>query len=132
MKKFLVAILAILYITASSGTVVHLHYCMDKLTDWGLWKDNGKTDKCSTCGMSKSKKKGCCKEENKIIKIEKDQRVTDLSYKLSQPLTAVLISPIISLSSILPSGITENKPVSNSPPAQMQVPLYLLNCVFRN
>jgi hypothetical protein len=36
MKKFITAILAVLYLGTSSGATIHMHYCMGKLAEWGL------------------------------------------------------------------------------------------------
>ncbi|MEO7766056.1 MAG: hypothetical protein ABIS01_01475, partial [Ferruginibacter sp.] len=55
MKKFIVAILALLYIITSTGAIVHLHYCMNQLADSGLVHHSSK--KCPKCGMEKSEKK---------------------------------------------------------------------------
>src|SRR5258708_39522872 len=75
MKKFFVFILSLVYLTASTGATVHMHYCMGKLVEWGLQQDPKKKDKCSKCGMKNlANKKGCCKDEQKHIQIEKDQK----------------------------------------------------------
>ena len=47
MKKFITAILAVLYLGTSSGATIHMHYCMGKLADWGLGHKNSKT--CGQC-----------------------------------------------------------------------------------
>ena len=54
MKKFITAILAVLYLGTSSGATIHMHYCMGKLADWGLGHQNSKT--CGNCGMEKPDK----------------------------------------------------------------------------
>jgi hypothetical protein len=118
MKKFIVAILAFLYISASTGATINLHYCMGKLVDWtALSKD---TDKCGKCGMLKSnaKDKGCCKDEHKQINLEKDQKTAENNIQLVQ-----LVSVAISIS--------EANPTSNAPPRSSSVAVYIRNCVFR-
>ena len=67
MKKFVTAILAVLYLGTSTGATVHMHYCMGKLADWGLGHNKSKT--CGNCGMEKSEEKdnGCCKDEHKFV-----------------------------------------------------------------
>lgn len=132
MKRFLLLILSVCYLTASSGAVVHLHYCMDKLIGWGFWEKNGKTDKCDKCGMSKSsKKKSCCKDENKFVKIEKDQKTTEASYKLTQPvIAAVAVNLIFNTLVYFLSSVTVH-PGSNAPPLSALADTYLLNCNFR-
>jgi hypothetical protein len=76
MKKLLSAMLALLYLGTSVGATVELHYCMGRLVEWSLWhKDNSI---CSNCGMEKKHEltKGCCKDEYKQIKIDKDQKLS--------------------------------------------------------
>jgi hypothetical protein len=51
MKKLFVAILAILYLSTSTGATLHVHYCMGRLAGWGLGHNNSKT--CGKCGMEK-------------------------------------------------------------------------------
>ena len=138
MKKFIVAILAILYLNTSIGATIHLHYCMDKLVAWDL---GNKEDNivCPYCGMAKtattdqhcgSDSKGCCKDEQKHVKIEKDQKATENNFDFSK----VLFQPItISYSD---NNVNYNAtyleyPISNSPPGTRNIPLFVRNCVFR-
>ena len=72
MKKILVSIFAVFYLASSVGATVHLHYCMDKFIDWSLLKGG---DKCDKCGMEKDG--GCCKDENKFVKNNVDQKVAE-------------------------------------------------------
>jgi hypothetical protein len=50
-KKFLVAILSIIYLTTTTGFTLNMHYCMGKLVDL---EQRANTGKCSNCGMDKS------------------------------------------------------------------------------
>src|SRR6187399_3294380 len=84
MKKILVSILAVFYLASSVGATVHLHYCMDKFIDWSLLKEDG--DKCDKCGMAKDG--GCCKDENKFVQNNTDQKLAESSIQLIQ-MTAV-------------------------------------------
>ena len=70
MKKLAATILAIIYISTSSGAVIHLHDCMGKLVKTGL--GHSKQDKCGKCGMKNTdaENSGCCKDEYRQIKIE--------------------------------------------------------------
>src|SRR5438034_6651571 len=74
MKKLLITITALVYLTVSSGATVNLHYCMGKLMSWDL-SSNSKS-KCGSCGMEKSGHKGCCNDEQKTLKVDKDQKVS--------------------------------------------------------
>jgi hypothetical protein len=79
MKKLIVSILAFLYITSSCEATVYLHYCMGKQVGFSFLPEN--STNCHKCGMKKSDKgTGCCKDEQKIIKSDKNQKITDLVY----------------------------------------------------
>ena len=132
MKKFIVSILSILYLSTSMGATIHLHYCMGKLVDWGLWQTS--TSKCSNCGMEKSHNsmdQGCCKDEFKQIKSEKDQKLTDNFTQLSKTVSEVapIIFPSHSIS--LPAVLCDEFPKANSPPRSCSTSRNIINCVFR-
>ena len=83
MKKILVSILAVFYLTSVVGATVHLHFCMDKLINWSLLKRDG--DKCDKCGMKKDG--GCCKDEHKFVKNNVDQNTTESAIQFMQGLS---------------------------------------------
>src|SRR5688572_30125687 len=91
MKKLVVTILAFLYLSASVGATVHLHYCMDKLVNVGLWHKEEK--QCGKCGMEKSDEnnKGCCKDEHKQVKLENDHKGTS-AYQLTEWISILPVS----------------------------------------
>lgn len=129
MKKFIVTILAFLYITASVGATVHLHYCMDKLVNLGLWHNNDK--KCGKCGMAKSQEKenGCCKDEHKQVKLESDHKGA-ATYLLSELISFALPTPVFELPDINLPTVTEQNPLSHAPPRSGDIAVYIRNCVF--
>ncbi len=129
MKKILVAILAVLYLTSSAGATVHLHYCMGKLVDWGLWQTHIKI--CPKCGMTQSHESaenGCCKDEQRQIKIEQDQKVTNTSFNFIQAAPAVL-TYFSELSEIKIISISKINPASHAP-LRSQVSFHILHCIF--
>ena len=129
MKKVIVAILAIVYLSTTSGATVHMHYCMGELLSWGLSAE--KKEKCDNCGMQKGTGKDCCKDEHKILKVETDQKLSENAFQGMQLATEILPSPPNAyIAEALPST-TEAYPVTNGPPDSKVVPVYLLNCVFR-
>lgn len=130
MKKLLVTILAFIYLTTTIGATVHVHYCMGKLVSWSFWED--KEDKCSVCGMAKAKTlaKGCCTEEHKQFKTDKDQKITETTFHLIHAPAVPLSIAYYELPAVTISPLTETKPVSNAPP-RSQVAIYIRNCVFR-
>lgn len=131
MKKLFVLILAFVHLGASAGVTMHMHYCMGKAYGWELTEQKGKA--CGKCGMTKTEKKnkkGCCKDEQKLVKSTIDQKTAESVYQSMQLVaTAVPVSvfqvPVISFSSV-----TEENPTSNAPP-ESSVAVYLSNRVFR-
>jgi len=129
MKKFFVAILAVLYLTSSSGATVHLHYCMGKLVKLGL--SGSAIKKCPKCGMTQSHESaenGCCKDEQKQIKIEQDQKVTNISFNFIHSTPAVL-TYFSEQSEIKIISNSKSNPDSNAP-LRSQASLHILHCIF--
>ncbi|HKB43867.1 MAG TPA: hypothetical protein VKC90_05750 [Chitinophagaceae bacterium] len=132
MKKFLVFILSLVYLTGSTGATVHMHYCMGKLVGWSLQHDSKKKDKCRKCGMKNfANKKGCCKDEQKHIQIEKDQKGSAFqcnfndqfdalaSWSTTKSASAYIISPVLEYTT------------THAPPFKEKAPVFIRNCVFR-
>ncbi|RXK85643.1 HYC_CC_PP family protein [Filimonas effusa] len=128
MKKLLVFILTFLYMGASTGTTLHLHYCMGKLVQEE--QSHKETSRCSKCGMKKGlqAKKGCCKDEHKLVKIEKDQQAAS-QISLPDYFVAVLPPSLIEAPVASLPFATAITPVSHAPPQDMK-PLhsYILYC----
>ena len=139
MKRFLATILAVVYLSASIGATVHLHYCMDKLVAWSFGKEKSKTKACPFCGMVKSKidkhcgkeGKGCCKDEQKQVKLKNDQKVAEAAINLSQ-IPAEATAPIFTYYSFeYFSSLKELYPLTHAPPRTKNIALFVLNCDFR-
>jgi len=123
MKKLFVAILAILYISTSTGATVYTHYCMGKLADWGL--GHNKSSTCGNCGMEKNN--GCCKDEHKFIKNEADQKVVESFIQLMEFAGVALHPGYAELSLLHISSVSEENPASNSPPRHYGVAVYIFS-----
>jgi hypothetical protein len=131
MKKFAIAILAVLYLGTSVGAIVHLHYCMGQLVNLSLWDSNSNSSECSKCGMQKNHgpaENGCCKDEQKVLKNSNDQKLTQSAvYLIHATSVPHLIShnelPAINLS------LTRRNPISHAPP-HGQIAIYISNRVF--
>lgn len=130
MKKFLVSILAILYFTTSVGATVQLHYCMSDLVGWELSVKTSSSF-CSSCGMQKQKHKGCCHDEKKTIKIEKDQKNVETFFNFIKTPVTFISSDHSVYHSLCLSDTFRVLPYGNSPPYNLTVPPYIYNCVFR-
>ena len=129
MKKFIVSILAVLYLSSSIGATVHLHYCMDKLIGWSL--EHQKGNRCSKCGMIKKQKgKACCKDEYKQLKLQNDQKA-EASYQATQLSSVAVLTNFFTTPSIQLSSLAEENPLSHAPPGSESIPLYIRNQVFR-
>ena len=130
MKRFLVTILAFLYITTSTGATVHIHYCMGHLASWGIGEDKSK--KCGKCGMKKAKenKKGCCKDEKKFYKNTSDQKTSAAVKYSMQGLSAILpVGPAQKANALLPI-INSVRPIIHGPPKGTSVPVYIFDQSF--
>lgn len=129
MKKFLVTILAFVYLTASSGATINMHYCMGKLMAWDLSQKKAAT--CGTCGMEKTGHKGCCKDEQKIVQIEKDQKISESTFRVLNISPEIVALTYYNLSSVYSSSIITVNPFPNAPPDLSTIPIFLRNCNFR-
>ncbi|HEX3166950.1 MAG TPA: hypothetical protein VHQ93_11870 [Chitinophagaceae bacterium] len=127
MKKILVSIFAVFYLASSVGATVHLHYCMDKIIGWSLLNSTG--DKCNKCGMEKDG--GCCKDENKFVKNNIDQKVAEPAVQLIQMAAVAAPNAFIYSSEHYFSSSIQEYPISNAPPRSNGVGIYILNSVFR-
>jgi hypothetical protein len=136
MKRFFATILAFIYLSFSMGATVHLHYCMGKLMSWGLIDKEAKN--CATCGMAKktndtncvTAKMGCCKDEHKEIKTEKDQKLVQSELQITFLSTETVADYFQSLPDFRISSFSIEYPNANAPPLG-KVPVYLLNRNFR-
>jgi len=80
-KRFLVSILAILYMATASGAVVHIHYCMGVLVGADLDLKDEHT--CGKCGMAKKMRGGCCKDEYKVLKTDQSSQAAKVIFTVS-------------------------------------------------
>ena len=132
MKRFLFTILAMLYLAASTGATMHMHYCMGRLADTGFFEQEG--GHCSLCGMEKSSSgdNGCCTDQQEIIKISIDQQYSTASiFHFEQPFTLLEMVETGFQPQMLLVSADKVLPASNAPPRSPQVPAYLMNCLFR-
>ena len=126
MKKFLVTILALVYLISSAGATMHLHYCMDKLVSWSLSERPGNL--CENCGMEANG--GCCKDEQHFIKNNTDQKTAESDIQLLQISAIATPTPFIITSGLYFSQEAKHT-TSYSPPDNSGVDILIRNCVFR-
>ena len=128
MKKFAIAIFAVFYLAVSSGFTVQIHYCMNKLAGWDLFHSAKGT--CSGCGMHKAHS-GCCKDEQKVVKIANDQKLTDNNYNQIQQLSLNVVTPSFIDHSFVSSQIERIELFSLPPPYLRTIPVFIRTCNFR-
>ncbi len=107
-----------------------MHYCMDKLVDWSIGHTDEKNH-CNNCGMEKdgNGKNACCKDEQKQLKIEKDQKTTPAFEITFSSVSALPVSYYLITFTEL-SSVTEEYPLNNAPPRTAVCPVYIRNCIF--
>jgi hypothetical protein len=130
MKKLIVAIVALLYISTSTGATLYIHYCMGKQAGWGFGDNKSKA--CGGCGMDKTDEKdnGCCRDEHKFLKNDSDQKITAVGFQMIQLMAVALPVSSIEMYSTDFVSVTEENPVSHAPPRTSGVAVYIRNCVF--
>jgi hypothetical protein len=125
MKKILAAILLLVYFTVSTGFVVSLHYCMDRLASTEI--GHGNSDKCEYCGMQKDG--NCCRDDVKIVKLQ----TIHLASKAIEPAFSLPV-PLITVAEYLAApffNFTQTeRAIAHGPPLSEQ-DTYLQNRVFR-
>lgn len=126
MKKTVILLLAVLYITLTSGVMVNIHYCMGRIAAVNYGHEEDKN--CGKCGMDQ--KEGCCQTEHKLLKAGGD-------HLNVQKLTAFFPIPS-DVPPEFPDFITftyhsrdHHYSQYHSPPDARGNNLGLYNCVFR-
>lgn len=127
MKKILASILLVLYVTATSGIVINLNYCMNRLDSAkiGVLKN----EICSKCGMSTNDSNNCCHSEVKVIKIDDVQKLNDLNYNFISFKTITEHHSII-FDELL-ATTNDFSFINNHSPPINKLDTYLVNCNFR-
>ena len=129
MKKILSTITVLIYFTVTCGVMINFHYCMDRYSSFKLYAVADA--KCDLCGMQMhSETNDCCRDEIKIIKLDEDQKTSDVVFSFYE------VSPIEIVPSeficFVFSGQVDSKQFNNhSPPLLTMQDTYLQNCVFR-
>jgi hypothetical protein len=129
MKRLLITIIAVFYLGVSSGATVHLHYCMGQLVDWGLVSKN--PEKCGKCGMKTGSSKDCCKDEQKQLKLESTQKISQNFFQLEAQSIDLGLFAYQSEPDLYVVALAEELPVSNAPPKTPNTPAFIRNCNFR-
>ncbi len=131
MKKFLVVILSVLYISSSMGAGLDVHYCCGKLKNIELSFKNNSIKQNTKCGMKfTANNNGCCKDVHKQIKVSHDQNnVSAFTLPIASS-SAVILPSVVEIPTIYLSTIAEGSFSPHSPPFREANPIYLKNCTF--
>lgn len=124
MKKFLVTILALVYLTSTFGATLRLDCCLEKLVSIGL----GSTTHDNSL---REENRGNCNDDHKKAKLGHDQKRNDAKIRFAKFVPASLNTdyPVYSFHPV--STLTEAYPVNNAPPKKADIPLFILHCVHR-
>lgn len=122
MKKLLVTILALAYLTSTIGATVRLDCCLDKLISVTL----GSTTQEDLWSEEKD-----CKDDHKQLRLGHEQKRNDAKIRVAKFVTSSINPRIPEYSFHAVSTLTETYPVNNAPPQQAKIPLFILHCVHR-
>jgi hypothetical protein len=126
MKKFIVSILAFLYLGVSSGIAMEIHYCMGKKSGIDLYASSD--EKCGKCGMKA--KAGCCSDEHKFYKLNDSHKSVSNDLNFETPVVFIsTVFPVFDF--FLAKDSSEEKINNHSPPLYSRPSACILNCVFR-
>jgi hypothetical protein len=117
-----------MYMTVSSGIAMEIHYCMGEKTGVDFYTDSN--DKCGRCGMKEQKKKGCCSDEHKFLKLDDSHQKAISEYNFNVGEVAILTSyPLHDV--VLPLSGASSAFNNHSPPDYTKPPARILHGVFR-
>ncbi len=124
LKRSVIIVLAMLYLTTVSGFALNLHYCFNRLASV---KVDAKANPCAKLQSSKMK---CCKDQKIEIKVkDAHQNNSPLHWSkffpIALPVSAfVIFTPAVQ--NLVVVNVTER-----GPPKAPGIPLFLKNCIFR-
>lgn len=99
--------------------------------NWDLTNTHNTQSKCGSCGMEKSGHKGCCKDKQKILKIEKDQKKSESFFQTISISSEATPWASIEWPSVHFLSIVKDNSFAHAPPQSGAVSIFLLNCHFR-
>lgn len=132
MKRLLLSILTILYLSTSTGVIFHVHYCMGEQVGAGF-TNHSDQEECSYCGMTKKDNNDCCKDEQKIIKITQLHYAANINFNAIHSFnTDLILLPYQYLDNPIYFGTINGKSaLAQPPPLYQNCPLYIQNHNFR-
>ncbi|MBO9205208.1 MULTISPECIES: hypothetical protein [Niastella] len=123
MKKYLVTILALVYLTSTLGATLRLDCCLENLVAVGLGE--------SAHHDLLNKENKDCNEEHKQVKLGHEQKHTDNQIRVAKSFPVTIASDFPGYSFHAVATLTEAYPLNNAPPQPASIPLFILNCIHR-
>ncbi|MEI3789782.1 MULTISPECIES: HYC_CC_PP family protein [unclassified Chryseobacterium] len=125
MKKILAILFSIFYFGFFSGAAFSVHFCMEEFVS----VSQKTSDICGKCGVKE--KKGCCKTEIKVVKVDDSQKSDLLMINfLSQIVPDLPQHQFFFVDkSFSTTKFTQIR--INGPPEYRPVPIYINHCNFR-
>lgn len=123
MRTFLSIFLFVLYTIATSGAVVSMHYCGEKLASWEISMHSTESHNC--CDNEEmacsEEQKSCCQDDVLTLKIQKEYKLPVLALQLTDFSVAVLPTPLYIHNNNVSIAVTPYIiPFSNAPPGNWQ------------
>jgi hypothetical protein len=128
MKKIFACLMLLLYISASGGVVLNVHYCMGEVSSVNIDHSSNEGEHCEKCGMPEDSN-SCCRSEFKMVKLDNLHKASVAVFNVDVPVA--MLPTAVSL--IDDSKLIANKadhPISYNPPEKIPN-LNALFCVFR-
>ena len=123
MKRLTAILLALIYISTTSGIVINTHYCMGEVSAIG-WGAN-ESSKCATCGMENE---GCCHDDLQVLKLNENHHFNTVHFEIPV-FESISIHQQEQENSKFLAEIQQGKIRNHSPP--LPVSLHILHCVYR-
>lgn len=123
MKKFLVTILALVYLTSTFGATLRLDCCVENLFSIA--------QETTTPDLQGNEEKGNCKDDHKKAKPGQEQKRSDSKIRVAKFVPASVATAFPEYSFHAVAALSEAYPVNNAPPHQATIPLFILHCVHR-
>jgi len=124
LKRSVIIVLAMLYLTTVSGFALNLHYCFNQLASV---KIDAPANSCAKLQNSKMK---CCKDQKIEIKVkDAHQNNSPLHWSKFFPI-ALPVSAFVIFTPAVQDQVVANVS-ERGPPKTSGLPLFLRNCIFR-
>jgi hypothetical protein len=123
MKRLTAILLALIYISTTSGIVINTHYCMGKIAEIALGESGSAT--CDTCGMENE---GCCHDDLQVIKLADNHHYSAIHFEVPD-VYALVPSRTELVESEISVRISYGSLANHSPP--IAVSRNVLFCVYR-